>query len=52
MNVKFVEVSGHNRDRSRLEVSVYTMFTTTNQFQTTFAEGGRGVKSVSRSDCE
>jgi len=35
----------------RLEVSVYNAYIT-NQFQTTFAQGGRGVKSVSRGDCE
>jgi hypothetical protein len=37
----------------RLEVSVYNVYIT-NQFPTTFArvEGGKGVKSVSRGDCE
>jgi hypothetical protein len=36
----------------RLEVSVYNV-DITNQFQTTFAQGGKGrVKSVRRGDCE
>jgi hypothetical protein len=35
----------------RLEVSLYNVFIT-NQFQTTFAQRGEGVKSVSRGDCE
>jgi hypothetical protein len=35
----------------RLEVSVYNVHTT-NQFQTTFAQGGEWVKSVIRGDCE
>jgi hypothetical protein len=36
----------------RLEVTVYNVYAT-NQFQTTFARGGRGeVKSFSRDDCE
>jgi hypothetical protein len=36
----------------RLEVSVYNGYIT-NQFQTTFAPGGRGeVKSFRRGDCE
>jgi hypothetical protein len=35
----------------RLEVSVYNVYIT-NQFQTTFAEVGGGVKSVSKGDCE
>ena len=36
----------------RLEVSVYNVYIT-NQFQTTFAQGGGGgIKSVSRGDCE
>jgi hypothetical protein len=35
-----------------LEVSVYNVYIT-NLFQTTFAQGGRGViKSVSKGDCE
>jgi hypothetical protein len=35
----------------RLEVSVYNVYVTiTNQFQTTFAEGRRGVKSVDRAE--
>jgi len=35
----------------RLEVSVYNVYIT-NQLQTTFAQRGGGVKSVSRGDCE
>jgi hypothetical protein len=46
MNVQFVEDPGHN-----LEVSAYNIYIT-NQFQTTFAHGVRGVKSVSRGDSE
>jgi hypothetical protein len=44
---------GINLKELRLEVSVYNVYIT-NQFQTTFAKGGRGegVKSVSRGDCE
>jgi hypothetical protein len=35
----------------RVEVSVLTVYIT-NQFQTTLAHWGRGVKSVSKGDCE
>jgi hypothetical protein len=35
----------------RLEVSVYNVYIT-NQFQATFSQGGRGVKSLSRGDCD
>jgi hypothetical protein len=35
----------------RLEVSVYNVYIT-NQFQTTFAQEGMGVKSDSRGDCQ
>jgi hypothetical protein len=35
----------------RLEISIYNVYIT-NQFQTTFAQGGRESKSVSRGDCE
>jgi hypothetical protein len=35
----------------RLEFSVYNVYITS-QFQTTFAGGGGGGKSVSRGDCE
>jgi hypothetical protein len=34
-----------------LEVSIYNIYIT-NQFQTTFAQGGGGIKSGSRGDCE
>jgi hypothetical protein len=33
------------------KVSVYNVYIT-NQFQPTFAQGGGGVKSISRGDCE
>jgi hypothetical protein len=36
-----VEVSGHNLETFRLEVSVYNVYTT-NQFQTPFAQGEEG----------
>jgi hypothetical protein len=35
----------------RLEVTVYNVYII-NQFQTTFAQGEREVKPVSRGDCE
>jgi hypothetical protein len=35
----------------RLEVSVYNVYIT-NQFKTTIAQGGRGVKSISRGGCK
>ncbi len=35
----------------RLEVSLYNVYIS-NQFQTTFAQGEAGVKSISRGDCE
>jgi hypothetical protein len=35
----------------RLEVSVNNVYIS-NQFQTTFAQGGGGAKSFSRGDCE
>jgi hypothetical protein len=44
----FVEVSGHNLESFQAEVSVYNVYIT----NTTFAQGGEGVKSVSRGDCE
>ncbi len=44
INVNF-EVSGHNL------FSVYNAYFT-NQFQNTFVQRGRGVKSISRGDCE
>jgi hypothetical protein len=47
----FVEVSEHNLIEFSEGVSEYNVYNT-NQFQTTFAEGGRGVKSISRGDCE
>ncbi len=54
MNVQFdnfVEVSlGIILGVLRLDVSVYNVYIS-NQFQTTFAQGGK-VKSVSRGDCE
>jgi hypothetical protein len=52
MNIQFcnfVEASGHNIESSQL---LYSVFTITNKFQPTFAQGGGGVKSVGRSDCE
>jgi len=51
MNVKVVEVPGHNLRVLRLDVSVYNVYIT-NQFQTTFARVGGGGKSVGRGDCE
>ncbi len=43
MTVKFREVSGHNLENLRLEVSIYHGYIT-NQFQTTFAGGGGGIR--------
>jgi len=45
MNVKVVEVPGHNLRVLRLDVSVYNVYIT-NQFQTTFARGGGGVNPL------
>jgi hypothetical protein len=39
-------LSGHNLESSQTNVYIK------NKFQTTFAQGGGGVKSVSRVDCE
>jgi hypothetical protein len=46
----FVEVSGHNLKSSETWGSVENVYITS-QFQTSFAEGRGGVKSVSRGDC-
>jgi hypothetical protein len=45
MNVKVVEVPGHNLRVLRLDVSVYNVYIT-NQFQTTFARVWGGVNPL------
>ncbi len=52
MNVQFAKVSGHNLESCQTWGSVYNVYIT-NQFKTTFAQGGgEGVKFVCGGDCE
>ncbi len=48
---KFVMVFGLNLESSQTWGSVYNVYITT-RFQTTFAQRGVGIKSVSRGDCD